>query len=55
LEKDLDKNGKLVGITVPDNKGATDQHSYIQKLRKGLNYFFATFIEVFNDGKYALN
>jgi len=45
-EKDLD--GKIVnqGITVLGNKGATDQHSYIQQLRDGLNDFFAVFIEV---------
>jgi glucose-6-phosphate isomerase len=31
------------------NKGATDQHSYVQQLRDGLNNFFATFIEVLKD------
>jgi glucose-6-phosphate isomerase len=31
------------------NKGSTDQHSYIQQLRDGLNNFFATFIEVHKD------
>ncbi len=48
-EKDLD--GKIVnqGITVLGNKGATDQHSYIQQLRDGLNDYFATFIEVLKD------
>ncbi len=52
LGKELDLNGKVVnqGITVLGNKGATDQHSYIQQLRDGLNDFFATFIEVLNDG-----
>jgi len=52
LGKELDRDGKVVnqGITVLGNKGATDQHSYIQQLREGLNDFFATFIEVLNDG-----
>jgi len=52
LGKELDLNRKVVnqGITVLGNKGATDQHSYIQQLREGLNDFFATFIEVLDDG-----
>jgi glucose-6-phosphate isomerase len=52
LGKELDLNGKMVnqGITVLGNKGATDQHSYVQQLRDGLNDFFATFIEILNDG-----
>ncbi|MEI9962555.1 MAG: glucose-6-phosphate isomerase [Limisphaerales bacterium] len=52
LGKEHDLNGNTVnqGITVLGNKGATDQHSYIQQLRDGLNDFFATFIEVLNDG-----
>ena len=37
------------GITVLGNKGSTDQHSYIQQLRDGLNDFFLTFIEVQKD------
>jgi glucose-6-phosphate isomerase len=37
------------GIVVLGNKGATDQHSYVQQLRDGLNNFFATFIEVLKD------
>ena len=49
-ERDLDGNVVNQGITVLGNKGATDQHSYIQQLRDGLNDFFATFIEVLNDG-----
>jgi glucose-6-phosphate isomerase len=51
LGKALDLDKKLVnqGITVLGNKGATDQHSYIQQLRDGLNDFFATFIEVLHD------
>jgi len=52
LGKELDLNGRIVnqGITVLGNKGATDQHSYIQQLREGLNDFFVTFIEVLKDG-----
>lgn len=51
LGKELDLNGNLVnqGLCVLGNKGATDQHSYIQQLRDGLNDFFATFIEVQKD------
>src|SRR6202007_3128181 len=48
-EHDLDKKGVNQGITVLGNKGATDQHSYIQQLRDGLNDYFATFIEVLHD------
>jgi glucose-6-phosphate isomerase len=48
-ERDLAGNVVNQGITVLGNKGATDQHSYIQQLRDGLNDFFATFIEVLND------
>jgi glucose-6-phosphate isomerase len=52
LGKGLDLKGKVVhqGITVLGNKGSTDQHSYIQQLRDGLNDFFVTFIEVLRDG-----
>ena len=52
LGKEGDLGGNIVnqGITVLGNKGSTDQHSYIQQLRDGLNDFFATFIEVLNDG-----
>jgi glucose-6-phosphate isomerase len=52
LGKELDLEGNQVnqGITVLGNKGATDQHSYIQQLRDGLNDFFATFVEVLDDG-----
>ena len=46
---DLDKKLVNQGITVFGNKGATDQHSYIQQLRDGLNDYFATFIEVLHD------
>src|ERR1700690_4204660 len=53
LGKELDLNRSIVnqGITVFGNKGSTDQHSYIQQLRDGLDDFFVTFIEVLNDGK----
>jgi glucose-6-phosphate isomerase len=53
LGKRFDRNGAevLQGITVLGNKGATDQHSYIQQLRDGLPDFFATFISVGNDGQ----
>jgi len=49
-EHDLNNNVVNQGITVLGNKGATDQHSYVQQLRDGLNDFFATFIEVLDDG-----
>lgn len=51
LGKKLDRNANLVnqGLTVLGNKGATDQHSYIQQLRDGLNDYFAVFIEVLKD------
>jgi glucose-6-phosphate isomerase len=48
LGKERDLAGKMVnqGIAVYGNKGATDQHAYIQQLRDGLNNFFVTFIQV---------
>jgi glucose-6-phosphate isomerase len=51
LGKEKDLNNRLVnqGITVYGNKGATDQHAYVQQLRDGVNNFFATFIEVLHD------
>jgi glucose-6-phosphate isomerase len=49
-EHDLDKGVVNQGIVVLGNKGATDQHSYVQELRDGLNNFFVTFIEVLRDG-----
>src|SRR5690606_35049590 len=51
LGKEKDLKGKVVnqGITVLGNKGSTDQHSYIQQLRDGLNDFFLTFVEVLRD------
>jgi glucose-6-phosphate isomerase len=48
-EHDLSRNVVNQGIVVLGNKGATDQHSYVQQLRDGLNNFFATFIEVLKD------
>src|SRR5258708_6461425 len=51
LGKRLDLDGKQVnqGINVLGNKGSTDQHSYIQQLRDGLDNFFVTFVEVLRD------
>jgi glucose-6-phosphate isomerase len=53
LGKELDLTGTVVnqGLSVFGNKGATDQHSYVQQLRDGLNNFFVAFIEVLNDGR----
>ena len=45
----LDGNKVNQGLTVFGNKGSTDQHSYIQQLRDGLDNFFAVFIEVQKD------
>jgi glucose-6-phosphate isomerase len=52
LGKEKDLSGQIVnqGLTVLGNKGSTDQHSYVQQLREGLNNFFAVFIEVLKDG-----
>src|ERR1035438_7660391 len=52
LGKEHDMDGIVVnqGIVVLGNKGATDQHSYVQQLRDGINNFFVTFIEVLKDG-----
>jgi glucose-6-phosphate isomerase len=52
-ELDLSKNVVNQGITVLGNKGSTDQHSYVQQLRDGLDNFFVTFIEVLADGKHS--
>jgi glucose-6-phosphate isomerase len=49
-EQDLNHNVVNQGIVVFGNKGATDQHSYVQQLRDGLNNYFVAFIEVLNDG-----
>jgi glucose-6-phosphate isomerase len=52
LGKELDFNRNIVkqGITVLANKGSTDQHSYTQQLRDGVNDFFVAFIEMLTDG-----
>lgn len=47
--KDLEGNDINQGICVFGNKGSTDQHSYIQQLREGLDNFFLTFIRVLKD------
>jgi glucose-6-phosphate isomerase len=51
LGKELDLDGRKLnqGIAVYGNKGATDQHAYVQQLRDGINNFFVTFIEVLQD------
>lgn len=49
-EKDLAGNVVHQGIAVYGNKGSTDQHAYVQQLREGVANFFATFIEVLEDG-----
>ncbi len=52
LGKAFDRAGTLVnqGLTVYGNKGSTDQHAYVQQLRDGRDDFFATFVEVLEDG-----
>ena len=51
IGKEKDLAGRVVnqGISVYGNKGATDQHAYVQQLREGVNNFFVTFIEVLKD------
>jgi len=51
LGKEMDNSKKIVhqGICVLGNKGSTDQHSYVQQLRDGINNIFVTFIEVKRD------
>jgi glucose-6-phosphate isomerase len=49
-ERDLDGNLVYQGIAVYGNKGSTDQHAYVQQLREGIPNFFATLIEVLEDG-----
>ena len=51
LGKAFDNDNREVhqGIAVFGNKGATDQHSYVQQLRDGVLNFFVTFIEVLQD------
>ncbi len=51
IGKEKDLGGRTVnqGLSVYGNKGATDQHAYVQQLREGVNNFFVTFIEVLRD------
>ena len=51
LGKEKNITGETVnqGIAVYGNKGSTDQHSYIQQLRDGVNNFFVMIIDVLND------
>jgi glucose-6-phosphate isomerase len=51
LGKEHDRDGRTVhqGMAVYGNKGATDQHAYVQQLRDGLDNFFVTFVEVLRD------
>lgn len=53
LGKERDLDGKLVyqGLTVYGNKGATDQHAYVQQLREGVPNFFVAFVRVLEDGQ----
>lgn len=52
LGKRTDRQGRVVhqGLTVLGNKGSTDQHAFVQQLRDGRDDFFATFIQVLDDG-----
>lgn len=52
LGKERDVYGAIVhqGITVLGNKGSTDQHSYIQQLRDGIDNSFVIFVNVLHDG-----
>lgn len=51
LGKGAGRKGQAVteGLTVLGNKGSTDQHSFVQQLRDGVNDFFVTFVEVLRD------
>lgn len=51
IGKKLNRKGEVVhqGLYVLGNKGSTDQHSYVQQLRDGLDSFIAHFIEVRKD------
>jgi len=48
IGKACDRDGQQVhqGLTVYGNKGATDQHAFVQQLHEGPNDFFVTFIEI---------
>src|SRR5258705_11656188 len=47
LGKEFDLQGRVVnqGTAVYGNKGSTDQHAYVQQLRKGGNDCFVTFMQ----------
>ncbi len=49
--KERNRAGEVVhqGLTVFGNKGATDQHAFVQQLREGPDDFFVTFIDVLRD------
>jgi glucose-6-phosphate isomerase len=51
LGKELDRRQTIVrqGLTVYGNKGASDQHAYVQQLRDGVANFFVLFIQVLRD------
>jgi len=51
LGKEHDLSGAVVnqGLAVYGNKGATDQHAYVQQLRDGIHNFFVVFISVLRD------
>lgn len=51
LGKEWDLNGKIVnqGLTVFGNKGSTDQHSFVQQLRDGMDNFIVIFVESLKD------
>ncbi|MGB0588572.1 MAG: glucose-6-phosphate isomerase [Myxococcota bacterium] len=44
--EDLDGAPVHQGLTVYGNKGATDQHAYVQQLREGPDDHFTTFVEL---------
>jgi glucose-6-phosphate isomerase len=52
IGKATDLEGREVhqGLTVYGNKGATDQHAYVQQLREGPDDCFVTFIDVLDPG-----
>lgn len=51
LGKRLDRQGQVVnqGLTVYGNKGATDQHAYVQQLRDGPDDHFVVFLTTLHD------
>lgn len=53
IGKRFDRDGRQVcqGLTVFGNKGATDQHSYVQQLRDGANDFFVLFLQVLKSSR----